>query len=182
MKRASKQEPIYGLMAQFGDPGAVVEAAEKAYQAGYREMDAFSPFPIEALSDAIGHKQTRLPLIVLIGGVVGGVLGYGLQYWVSVIEYPLNVGGRPFHSWPAFIPITFETTILGAALAAVLGMLALNGLPQPHHPVFNVTDFKMASRDRFFLCIESGDPNFELRETREFLEALGGKVTDVDWE
>jgi hypothetical protein len=163
---------LYGLMAEFEDPNALVAAAQHARLEGYRRMDAYSPFPIEELHEALGLPPTRLPLIVLIGGLVGAIAGYGLQYWVSVIENPLNIGGKPLHSWPAFIPITFETTILLAALSAVLGMLALNGLPMPYHPVFNVARFALASRNRFFLCIEARDAQFDLEATRNFLQTL----------
>jgi len=162
--------PIYGLMAEFDDPNALVAAAQRARQEGYRCMDAYSPFPIEELHEALAMPHTRLPLIVLIGGIVGCLGGYALQYWVSAIENPWNVGGKPLHSWPAFIPVTFECTILAAALSAVLGMLALNGLPMPYHPVFNVPSFALASRDRFFLCIESADPIFDREGTQKFLE------------
>jgi len=164
---------VYGLMAEFDDPQSLVAAAEKAHHAGYRSMDAYSPFPIEELHEALGSEHTRLPLIVLIGGIAGCLGGYALEYWTQVVAYPLNIGGKPFHSWPAFIPVTFECTILVAALSAVLGMLALNGLPQPYHPVFNVPRFALASRNRFFLCIESVDPKFDLESTRRFLETLG---------
>jgi hypothetical protein len=160
-------------MAEFDDPSTLVAAAHRARHDGYRRMDAYTPFPIEELHEALGMRHTRLPLIVLIGGLVGCLGAYALQYWVSAIAYPLNVGGKPFHSWPAFVPVTFECTILGAALSAVLGMLALNGLPMPYHPVFNVPRFALASRNRFFLCIEAKDPKFDLDETRRFLEALG---------
>jgi hypothetical protein len=163
---------VYGLMAEFDDPASLVAAAERAHHEGYRCMDAYSPFPIEELHEAIGAHHTRLPLIVLLGGLAGCIGGYGLCYWVSVIAYPVNIGGKPFHSWPAFIPVTFECTILVAALSAVLGMLALNGLPQPYHPVFNVPRFALASRNRFFLCIESTDPKFDVEHTRQFLETL----------
>jgi hypothetical protein len=171
---------IYGLMAEFEDPTALVAATRRAHERGYRRMDAYSPFPIEELHEALGSRHTRLPLIVLIGGLVGGIGGYALQYWVSAAAYPINVGGRPFHSWPAFIPVTFECTILVAALSAVLGMLALNGLPMPYHPVFNVPRFALASRNRFFLCIEARDRRFDLEDTRKFLETLGPReVTTV---
>ncbi len=168
----SPKSHLYGLMAEFEDPNALVSAVQQARAEGYRRMDAYSPFPIEELHDALGLPPTRLPLIVLIGGLVGAIAGYSLQYWVSVFENPLNVGGKPLHSWPAFIPITFETTILVAALSAVLGMLALNGLPMPYHPVFNVSRFALASRNRFFLCIEARDPRFDLEATRHFLQTL----------
>jgi hypothetical protein len=163
---------VYGLMAEFDDPTTLVAATDRAHHQGYRRMDAYSPFPIEELHDAIGSPPSRLPLIVLIGGLLGCIGGYVLQYWVSVVAYPINVGGKPFHSWPAFIPVTFECTILAAALAAVLGMLALNGLPMPYHPVFSVPRFALASRNRFFLVIEAADTKFELEETRRFLETL----------
>jgi len=177
MKRTST---VFGLMAEFDDPTSLVAATQRAHDAGYRRMDAYSPFPIEELHDALGSHHTRLPLIVLIGGLCGGIGGYTLEYWSSVMAYPLNIGGKPLHSWPAFIPVTFETTILVAALTCVLGMLALNGLPQPYHPVFNVPRFALASRNRFFLCIESKDPKFELEATRRFLETLNPReVTTV---
>jgi len=171
---------IYGLLAEFDDPTSLVVAADRARENGYVCMDAYSPFPIEELHHAIGMHHTRLPLIVLIGGLVGCFGGFGLQYWVSAVAYPINVGGKPFDSWPAFIPVTFECTILVAALACVLGMLALNGLPQPYHPVFNVPRFALASRNRFFLWIEARDPRFHLEDTRRFLETLNPReVTTV---
>lgn len=179
--KKSTRPATYGLMAEFDDPGAVVAAAEKVYEAGYRRIDAFSPYPIEALSEAIGVHSTKMPLIVLIGGILGGLGGYLLQYYVHVIDYPLNVGGRPFNSWPSFIPVTFELTILGAAVGAVFGMLALNGLPEPYHPVFNTPNFALASRDRFFLLVESVDPKFDRSETANFLKSLSPReVTDVE--
>jgi len=167
-------------MAEFEDPSSLVAATERAHHEGYRCMDAYSPYPIEELHHALGGHTTRLPLIVLIGGICGCVGGYALEYWSSAIAYPMNIGGKPLHSWPAFIPVTFECTILVAALSAVLGMLALNGLPQPYHPVFNVPRFALASRNRFFLCIESKDPKFDVESTRRFLETLGPReVTTV---
>ncbi|MFY9555734.1 MAG: DUF3341 domain-containing protein [Blastocatellia bacterium] len=173
---------MYGLMAEFEDPTHVVSAARRAHEEGYRKMDAYSPFPIEELTEAIGIRHTRLPLIVLIGGIAGCLGGFLLCYWVSTVTYPINVGGRPLNSWPAFIPVTFECTILLAALSAVLGMLALNGLPQPYHPVFNVPTFDQATRNRFFLCIEASDPMFDKNSTRDFLSTLGAsEVTDVEY-
>jgi hypothetical protein len=173
--------PLYGLMAEFDNPTDVVEAARATYDAGYRRINAYSPYPIEELAEAIGFHSTRLPLIVLIGGIIGAIVGYGLQYYVAVIDYPLNVGGRPFHSWPSFIPITFEMTILFAALSAVFGMLALNKLPQPYHPVFNAERFALASRDRFFLVIKANDPKFDHDKAMSFLQSLNPKeVVDVE--
>ena len=171
---------LYGLIAEFDDPNALIAATQRAHQAGYRRMDAYSPFPIEALHEALGSRTTRLPLIVLVGGLVGCAGGYLLQDWASAIAYPINVAGKPLHSWPAFVPVTFECTILVAALSAVFGMLALNGLPMPYHPVFNVARFALASRNRFFLCIQARDPQFDLEETRKFLVTLAPReVTAV---
>jgi hypothetical protein len=164
--------PIYGLMAEFDNPDDLLAAAQRAHREGYRRLDAYSPFPVEGLADAIGFHRSGLPLVVLIGGILGGVGAYLMQYYMSVIDYPLNVGGRPLHSVPSFIPVTFEMTILAAALAAVLGLLALNGLPMPYHPVFNVPRFEQASRNAFFLCIEATDPRFDRQSTRRFLESL----------
>jgi hypothetical protein len=164
--------PIYGLMAEFTDPTALVAAARRTREQGYRKLDAYTPFPIEELNEALDLHGNRLPLIVLIGGIIGGLTGYLMQYYIAVMHYPLNVGGRPLHSWPAFIIVTFEMTILFAGISAVLGMLALNGLPMPYHPVFNVPRFALASRSRFFLCIEARDPLFDRERTAEFLESL----------
>jgi hypothetical protein len=164
--------PTYCLMAEFDNADALVEAARLVRAAGYDRVEGYSPFPVQGLADAIGFHRTRMPLVVLLGGLVGGVAGYLLQYWASVIHYPLNIGGRPLHSWPAFIPITFECTVLAASLAGVLGMLALNGLPRPHHPLFEVPAFQHASVDRFFLCVLADDPNFHPETTHKLLEAL----------
>ena len=164
---------VHGLMAEFEDPNALVAATYRAHYEGYRKMDAYSPFPIEELHEALGAHHTKLPLIVLIGGILGGIGGYFLQYWANVLEYPMNIAGKPFNAWPMFIPVTFECVILGAAGSAVFGMLALNGLPMPYHPVFNVPRFALASRNRFFLCIEERDSKFDLETTRRFLESLG---------
>lgn len=174
------REMLYGLLAEFETPEALLKAAERARQAGYQQMDAYTPFPVEGISEALGLSASRLPLLVFLGGLTGLATGYGLQYYTSVISYPINVGGRPPHSWPAFIPITFELTILFAALSAVLGMFALNRLPMPYHPLFSVPAFDRASRSSFFLAIESTDPMFHVVETRSFLESVGAEeVFDV---
>jgi hypothetical protein len=172
---------LYGVMAQFDSPSALVAAARETYAAGYRDINGYSPFPIEELTEAIGFKRTTLPLIVLAGGVLGGLGGFFMQYWIEVIDYPINVGGKPFNSWPAFIPITFECTVLAAAFAAVLGMLALNKLPQPYHPVFNASNFALATRDSFFLVVEAKDPEFDHDEVMRFLKSLEAReVVDVE--
>ena len=167
-----KRDPIYGMMAEFDTPTALVDASRRTYQAGYKKIDAYSPFPIEGLAEEIGFHHDEVPLVVLIGGIIGGASGYFLEWWCSVIGYPINVGGRPFLSWPAFIPITFEMTVLFGGLSALFGMLALNGLPMPYHPVFNVPRFAMASKDRFFLIVFSSDPKYDPAGTRNFLEGL----------
>jgi hypothetical protein len=174
------RHPQYGLMAEFHTAEELIEAVHKVHEAGFKHVDAFTPYPIEEVSHALDLPRSKMPLIVLGGGITGGLAGYMLQYWSQVLEYPMNIGGRPFHAWPAFIVPTFEMTILFAALAAVLGMFALNGLPQPYHPVFNVPGFAMASRDRYFLVIETRDPKFHLEETRKFLLDLHpSEVSDV---
>jgi hypothetical protein len=159
-------------MAEFDNPTALVNAAREARARGYRKLDAYSPFPIEELAEALHLPKSKLPIIVLIGGILGGLTGYLMQYYVTVIYFPINIAGRPLHSWPMYIVITFELTILFAAISAVLGLLALCGLPMPYHPAFNVPRFAHASRNRFFLCIEATDPLFERRATEEFLERL----------
>jgi ActD protein len=166
-------ELLHGLVAEFASPDALVLACRKARNAGYRLMDAYTPYPLEGAAEAIGFHKTQVPLLTLLGGILGGLTGFGLQYWVHTQAYPLNVGGRPLNSWPSFVIITFELTILFAGITAVVGMLMLNGLPQPYHPIFNHPRFSAASRDRFFLCIEAEDPIFQLGETRRFLEATG---------
>ena len=163
---------IFGYLAEFDDPTALVAAAEKVYGEGYRKIDTYTPFPIEAATEAIGFHTTRLPLVVLIGGLTGLITAFGMQYWISAIDYPINVGGRPFNSWPAFVIVCFELTVLFSAISAVVGMFALNGLPMPYHPVFNVPRFKAASNDGFFLVIEATDPRFDVAETSAFLHGL----------
>jgi hypothetical protein len=171
--------PIYGLLAEFVTPEQILDATRRAREAGYRTMDAYTPYPVEGLADELGLRRTRVPFVVLVAGLVGAAAGFFMQYWSMAVDYPLNVGGRPFNSWPAFIPITFEVMVLVASLAALFGMFFLNGLPQPYHPVFNVPRFARASQDRFFLCIEATDAQFERETTRQFLAGLGS--TDV-WE
>ncbi len=167
---------LYGLMAEFADAEGVLDAARRAYDEGYRSMDAYSPMPVEGLAEAIGFHRNWLPRVVFLGGLLGGLGGYFLQWYSAVIDYPLNIGGRPLNSWPAFIPITFELTILVAAFSAVLGMFGLNGLPRPYHPVFNVPEFALASRSRFFLCIQGDDPRFDAADVRSFLEGTGARA------
>jgi hypothetical protein len=175
-----KRDPIYGIMAEFDSAQALVDAARATHQAGYRKIDAYSPFPVEGLAEEIGFHHDEVPLVVLIGGLVGGLTGYLMQYWISVIDYPVNVGGKPYHSWPAFIVITFEMTILFAGISAVFGMLALNGLPMPYHPVFNVPRFVLASKDRFFLIVFSSDKQYDETRTRQFLNSLSPRsVSEV---
>lgn len=180
MTSSTGEAPLYGLLAEFDNPTDIVQAAEAAHAAGYRRLDAYSPFPIEELSDAIGFHKTRVPLIVLVGAILGGLSGYLLQYWISAISYPINVGGRPYQSWPAFIIVTFEMTILFGGIAAVVGMLGLNGLPMPYHPIFNNPRFSTATRDRFFLCIEAADPLFNRVDTEAFMQSLNPRdVSEV---
>jgi hypothetical protein len=166
------QPILHGLMAEYDSPDTLLEATRKTYAAGYRRIDAYSPMPIHGLAQALGFRGTRLPLLVFAAGIVGGLSGYSLCYWISAVAYPLNIGGRPLHSGPSFIPVTFELTILFAALTAVFGMIVANGLPRLYHPVFNLSSFARASQDRFFLCIEADDPRFDPEETRRFLESL----------
>jgi hypothetical protein len=164
---------IYGIMAEFNRAEDVMAAARAARARGYRRMDAYTPFPVEGLAEEIGFRFNWLPAIVLAGGVLGCIGGFGMQYYANVIGFPLNIGGRPNDSWPAFIPVTFELTILVAALFAVFGMLALNRLPMPHHPLFNEPRFALASRNRFFICIEAKDPRFDRSAVHELWEGLG---------
>jgi hypothetical protein len=177
----NEENGIYGVMAEFVEHGEVLEAARRAYAEGYRRMDAYAPFPVEGLAEALGHHWNAVPLITLLGGIVGGVGGYFMEWYSMGRLYPLNVGGRPLNSWPMFIAITFELAVLVASLSALIAMLVLNRLPQPHHPVFNVPEFVRASRDRFFLCIEAADPKFNAKQTKEFLESLKpNRVMEVE--
>jgi hypothetical protein len=167
-----EEKALYGLMAEFEEHDQLVEAAKRAYAAGYRQMDAYSPFPVEGLAEALGFESSPVPLFTLLGGMAGGLGGYFMEWYSMARLYPLNVGGRPHNSWPNFIPVTFELTVLIAALSALTAMLVLNRLPQPHHPVFNVPEFRRASIDRFFLCIETEDRKFERAATWKFLDSL----------
>ncbi len=172
---------LYGLMAEFDQPEPLIEAARRAHEAGYRLMDAYSPMPVEGLAEAIGFRSSMVQRLVFTAGFLGATGGFMLCWWITVVAYPHNVAGRPLNSWPAYVPITFESMVLVACLTAVVGMLALNGLPQPYHPVFNVARFEHASRDKFFLCIEAADPKFDLHATREFLQQLDAQgVMEVE--
>jgi hypothetical protein len=167
-----KHISIYGLMAEFDSASDLVAAADRTREAGYKKIDAYSPFPVEGLAEAIGFHHDLVPLITLIGGIIGGGSGYLMQWWMAAVSYPTNIAGRPLNSWPAYIVITFEMTILFGAIFAVLGMLALNGLPMPYHPVFNVPRFAFATKDRFFLIVFASDKQYDAAATRKFLEGL----------
>jgi hypothetical protein len=172
--------PIYGLMAEFETPEQILEATRRARQAGYRAMDAYAPYAVEGLAAELGLPRTRVPFVVFVAGLVGLAAGFFMQYWTMAVDYPYNAGGRPLNSWPVFVPIAFEVMVLVASLSALLGMLFLNGLPQPYHPTFNVPRFARASQDRFFLCIEASDPLFDREGTRRFLAGLGAcEVSEV---
>lgn len=182
MHQADSKPATHGLLAELTTPQALIHAIEQVQAAGYQKLDAFTPYPIEEVNELIAHhKKSKVPLLVLIGGITGGLSGFLLQVWTAGVDYPLNVGGRPLFSWPAFIPVTFETTVLLAAFSACFGMFILNGLPQPYHPVFNVESFERASVDRYFLLVEAADPRFDPTQTRSLLEGLGAsEVHDVD--
>jgi hypothetical protein len=172
---------LYGLVAEFDTGEQLIAAAERTRQEGYRRIDAYSPMPVEGLSEALGIHGNPMPRIVFGGGLLGALTGYGLQYWVSVIAYPVNIGGKPLHSWVAFIPVTFELMVLFASLSAVIGMLVLNGLPEPYHPIFNAPRFALASTNRFFLAIEAADPHFDRERTLEFLAGLAPRdIAEVE--
>lgn len=175
MSALPAKHDVYGLIAEFTEPEALLRATRTAYSRGYRIMEAYTPFPIEGLAEALGFHKNRMAAIVFLGGLFGGIGGFFMQWYSAVVSFPIDVGGRPLNSWPSFIPITFEMTVLGAALAAVFGMLGLNGLPRPHHPVFSVPTFALASRNRFFLCLYSRDPLFETETAHRFLEEQAPK-------
>jgi Protein of unknown function (DUF3341) len=164
--------PVYGLLAEFATAEALLGAARAAREHGYAQFEAYAPFAVEGLDELVGLKRNHVPLLTLLGGIAGGAATYFLQWYSAVIDYPINIGGRPLHSWPSFLPATFEITILGAALAAVIGMLVLNGLPQLYHPLFAVEEFELATRNRFFLCLPARDPAFDLARSSALLHGL----------
>lgn len=173
------EQPIYGYLAEYEHAEPLIAAAKAARAEGFQMMECYTPMPVHGLPEVMGYKN-KVATLVLMGGLAGMFVGFGLCYWVSVLHYPLDIGGRPFNSWPAFVVPTFECTILGAALTAVFGMLALNGLPQPYHPLFNVPRFSEATRSRFFLLIAASDPKFDMTKTRTFLTGLAPvSVTEV---
>jgi len=184
MSAPEREAKVYALFVEFKDPDSLVFSAKKAVDAGYQKLEAFSPYPVKGLDEVLGTVKDRVALITFLGGLIGGAGGFFMQWYANVIDYPINVGGRPDNSWPAFIPITFELTVLGGALSALIGMLALNKLPKPYYPTFNAREFLRASKDGFFLCIQADDPKFDLYETRIFLEGLKprsiGEMRDED--
>ncbi len=174
------EQKVFGLMAEFETVDALFAATRRARQAGYREMDAYTPYAVEGLAEELGESKSRIPVVVLIGGLVGAGSGFLMQYWSMAVDYPLNAGGRPLNSWPAFVPVAFEMMILVASISAFLSMLFMNDLPRPHHPLFNVPQFARASQDRFFLCIEATDPQFDPKLTLEFLSGAGSHLGIVE--
>ena len=181
MLHSTTEPTIHGIVAEFEEPEDILKAAEAAFDAGYRKMDAYSPYPVHGLSDAVGFKDNRVPWMIFFCGLSGAAVGLALQWYTSTIDYPWNVGGKPYFSWPAFIPVTFECTILLSAFGAVFGMLAMNGLPRPYHSIFNAAHFERASLDRFFLCIEATDSRFDVNETARFLRGFNAlNVSEVE--
>jgi hypothetical protein len=175
----SAKNPLYGVIAEFDSADDILEAAKRVYSEGYRKIEAYSPFPVHGLAEALGPDDNRIKWMIAGGGLIGVVGGLGLEYWVSSIAYPHNVGGKPLWSWPLFVPPAYECMILGACLTAFVGMFALNGLPRPHHPIFNAKRFELASQDRFFLCVEAEDPKFDKEEVSKFLADCKGEVSEV---
>ncbi|MBW7929236.1 MAG: DUF3341 domain-containing protein [Fimbriimonadaceae bacterium] len=182
MSETTLEQPrLHGILAEFDDPDDLLEAAERTHAAGYTRVEAYTPFPVHGLSEAIGFKEAKVPWLIFVCGVIGAFAGLGLQYYTAVIDYPMNVGGRPNFSWPSFFPVTFECTILFAAFGAVFGMLGMNGMPRPHHPIFGGKNFELASQNKFFLCVESDDPQFDPSRVSEFLRGLGAQhVSEVE--
>lgn len=181
MSQPTSNNALYGIVAEYADDAALLAAAKAARSEGYTVMDAYSPVPVHGLYEAMGGTRTKLPLVTLLGGLAGLGGGLGLQVWVSAIEYPINVGGRPFLSWAAFFPVTFACTILGAALASLIGMLVMNNFPEPYHPIFNTPNFDAATKDRYFFCIEAADPKFDAESVRAFLKNTGAEaVSEVE--
>ncbi len=176
-------EGTYGLLAEFDTPTELIAAAKAAYGSGWRRLDCYTPYPVEEAAEAIGFHSNRVSLVCLIGGLMGLAAMFGLETWASVLAYPLNIGGRPLYSWPAFIVPAYEWTILFAGLSAAFGMLAMNGLPAMYHPLFNSPSFRNgATTDKFFLCLEANDPKFSLSETKKYLENFGPlSVVEVDY-
>jgi hypothetical protein len=175
-----QRTPIYGLMAEFRAPEDILRATRRTRREGYTVMDAYTPYPVEGLAAELGLGRTRIPFVILMAALVGAATGFFMQWYTASVDYPLDVGGRPLNSWPAFLPITFEVAVLVSGIAALLGMLLLNGLPRPYHPTFNVPSFERASQDRFFLCIEASDPKFDREGTKQFLATLGPtEITEV---
>jgi hypothetical protein len=180
MASATVSPGVYGVIAEFEHAEDLLAATKRAYSEGFRKMDAYSPFPVHGLADALGPEDHRIKWIIFFGGIAGACAGVGLEYWVSAIAYPHNVGGKPYWSWPLFVPVAYECLILFASIGAVFGMLALNGLPRPHHPIFGAKRFELASQDRFFLCIEATDPKFDAKEVAQFLQSTGASdVSEV---
>jgi len=179
MSDSAMTSQLYGIVAEFDEPEPIIAAAEKAKRAGYKNIEAYTPFPVEGLDEALGHTNTRLGWVVLMMGMIGGISGFAMQWYANVLFYPLNIGGTPLNSWPRYIVITFECTVLFAAFTAGLFMLGRNGLPQPYHSIFNTPNFEQASTDRFFLCIEARDKKFDAEKTREFLASLETKPLNI---
>jgi hypothetical protein len=166
------KKPMHGMLAEFESEEAILHAAQAVRDAGFNNVEGYTPFAVEGLAELLGCKTTRVAAITFFCGVLGAMLGFGMCWYANVISYPWNIGGRPPNSWPAWIPITFELMVLGASSGAFFGMLALNGFPRPYHPVFNAPQFERASKDRFFLCVEAKDPQYDAERLRQLFQAL----------